>query len=189
MPDNYFGLPHFGRLTQQQLERLHEASLTILERTGVRFDEEEALGLFRKAGADVDGTLVRIPARLVEWAVDTAPKSITIYDQTGQPAMELREYQVYFGVGSDCRHIYDLETGERREALLDDVVQGVRLVDALPHIDFVMSMFMPTDVETGTHEPHQMAIMLRETTKPIIFVGEAGKSTIAAVEMKRERVR
>jgi len=68
-------------------------------------------------------------------------------------------------------HIYDLHTGERRKAVLDDVVQGVRLVDALPNLDFVMSMFLPFDVPEETYERHQMTVMLRESTKPIVFVG------------------
>jgi trimethylamine--corrinoid protein Co-methyltransferase len=180
---NNLGLPGFGQLTGQQTERLHEASLLILERTGMRFHDEEALALFQKGGARVDGTHVCIPPHLVEWAIRTAPCNITIYDREGRRAMEVGGYRTYFGVGSDCRSIYDLDTGEHREATLEDVVQGVRLVDALPHIDFVMSMFLPTEVPTGKHEPQQMVVMLEQSTKPIIFVGEALASTVCAIEM------
>jgi trimethylamine--corrinoid protein Co-methyltransferase len=97
--------------------------------------------------------------------------------------MSLGGYRSYFGVGSDCMHIYDLHTGERRKAVLDDVVQGVRLVDAMPNLDFVMSMFLPSDVPQETYERHQMAVMLRESTKPIVFVGMEASSTVYSVEM------
>lgn len=177
------GLPGFGRLTLAQINRLHEAGLQVLERTGVRFFDDEALDLFRKGGATVDGNLVRIRPHLVEWALRTAPKNIVIYDQNGERAMELGGYRVHYGPGSDCRHIYDLDTGIRREATLNDVQQAVKMVDALPHIDFVMSMYMPTDVPTGTHEPRQMAIMLQNTTKPITFVSESMENNVCAVEM------
>jgi trimethylamine--corrinoid protein Co-methyltransferase len=172
------------RLTPEQTQRIEEAGLEILHRTGVRVFDEEAVDLYREGGAVIsDGNLVRIPPHLVERAIRIAPKNITLYDQHGQRAMEVGGSRCYYGVGSDCRHIYDLETGERREAVLDDVVAGVRLAESLPNIDFVMSMFMPTDVPLGTHEPRQMAIMLRESAKPIMFVGEGLASTIWSTEM------
>jgi trimethylamine--corrinoid protein Co-methyltransferase len=181
---NQYRPVQFRSLTEDQIALLHEASLEIMARTGMRFYAQEALDLFKKAGASVsDGNLVRIPPHLVEWALRTAPKNITIFDRNGQRAMSLGGYRSYFGVGSDCMHIYDPYTGERRQAVLEDVIHGVRLVDALPNLDFVMSMFMPSDVPEETYERHQMAVMLRESTKPIVFVGMEAASTVYAVEM------
>ena len=174
----------FQSLTEDQITLLHEASLEIMARTGMRFYAHEALDLFKKAGACVsDGNLVRIPPHLVEWALRTVPKNITIFDQNGRRAMLLGGYRSYYGVGSDCMYIYDLETGERRRAVLKDVIQGVRLVDALPNLDFVMSMVTPSDVPQECYERHQMAVMLQESTKPIVFVGNETASTVYAVEM------
>jgi trimethylamine--corrinoid protein Co-methyltransferase len=174
----------FQSLTEDQINLLHEASLEIMARTGMRFYEGEALDLFKASGADVsDGNLVRIPPHLVEWALRTVPKNITIFDRHGRRAMSLGGYHSYFGVGSDCSYIYDLDTGQRRQAVLDDVVRGVRLVDALPNLDFVMSMFLPSDVSQETYERHQMAVMLQESTKPIVYVGVEAASTVYAVEM------
>jgi trimethylamine--corrinoid protein Co-methyltransferase len=174
----------FQSLNHDQLSLLHQASLEIMAHTGMRFFEQEALDLFKKAGASVsDGNLVHIPPRLVERALRNAPKNVTIYDRDGRRAMSLGGYRTYFGVGSDCMYIYDLKTGERRRALLQDVGDGIRLVDRLPNINFVMSMFMPDDVPVETYERHQMAIMLLETRKPIVFVGTDLASTIDTVEM------
>ena len=186
------GYNHFGQyrpfefrsLSDDQINLLHEASLEIMARTGMRFYEQEALDLFKKAGADVsDGNHVRIPPHLVEWALRTAPKNITLFDQTGRRAMLLGGYRSYFGTGSDCSYIYDLDTAERRKAVLADVVRGVRLVDGLPNLDFVMSMFLPSDVPQERYERHQMAVMLQESTKPIVYVGMEVTSTVYAIEM------
>jgi len=177
----------FRSLSEDQLTLLHEASLEILTRTGMRFYDQEALDLFKKAGVEVtDGNLVHIPPHRVEWALRTAPKNITLYDRNGRRAMELGGYRSYFGVGSDCMSIYDPYTGQHRKAVLQDVVNGVRLVDALPNLDFVMSMFLPSDVPEETYERHQMAVMLQESTKPIVFVGIEAASTVFAVEMAAE---
>ncbi len=56
----------FSRLTAAQCERLHEATLRVLERTGLLVEEPEALELLRRAGAEVDGARVRLGARLVD---------------------------------------------------------------------------------------------------------------------------
>ena len=174
----------FRNLNQDQIEVLHNASLEIMERTGMRFFDQEALDLFKKAGAGIsDENLVRIPPQLVEWARSTAPENVNIFDRNQQPCMMLGGDRTYFGPGSDCMSTYDLETADHRKAVLGDVVNGVRLVDALPNMDFVMSMFLPSDVPQANYERHQMSMMLQESTKPIIFVGIEADSTVTAIDM------
>jgi trimethylamine--corrinoid protein Co-methyltransferase len=177
--------PHgFHNLHQDQIDILHNASLKIMDRTGLRFFDQEALDLFKKAGASIsDGNIVRIPANLVEWARACAPENVNIFDREGNPAMRLGGDRSYFGVGSDCMSTYDLESGEHRKAVLNDVVNGVRLVDALTNMDFVMSMFLPSDVPQADYERHQMSTMLQESTKPIIFAGIEEDSTVMAIDM------
>ncbi|MGQ9517062.1 MAG: trimethylamine methyltransferase family protein, partial [Anaerolineae bacterium] len=66
--------PQFRKLSDDQLEQIHNASLEILDRTGVCLYEEAALELLKKAGVKVeDGNRVRIPPGLVEWALSIAP--------------------------------------------------------------------------------------------------------------------
>ncbi len=174
----------FSSLPEDQARLLHQASLEILARTGLRFFHDKALDLFRRGGAHVsDGNLVRIPSNMVEWALRCAPANIAIYDREGKRVMNVGGHRNYFGPGCDCMYVYDLQTGERRRAVVNDVVEGVRLVDALPNIDFVMSLFMPEDAPIETFEKHQMAIILKETTKPIVFVGPSLESTTNAVQM------
>jgi len=171
-------------LTPDQCDRLHHASLDILERTGVRLYEPQALDLLRRAGAQVaDGNRVRIPARLVEQALATAPRSVVLYDRNGQPVMPVEDHRIFFGPGSDCLNVVDHRTGQRRQPTLQDVMEGITVCDALEHIDFVMSMFLPGDVNQETADRYQMEVMLNTTTKPIIFVTYALSGCVDAVEM------
>jgi trimethylamine--corrinoid protein Co-methyltransferase len=174
-------------LTEKQLDLLHEASLKIMEDPGLRFHSQEALALFRKGGARVsDGNLVRIPAALTEKALSSAPRALTIYDRGGRPAMSFGGGECWFGTGSDCLHIYDPDSGLRRRAVLQDVVHAARLVDALPNLDFLMSMFLPSDVPPECYERRQMQVLLEESSKPIVFCGLQAHSTRQAVEMAAE---
>ena len=179
-----YGSVQFGRLSPGQCEKLHNASLEILARTGVRLYEQEALDLLRKAGASVsDGNRVYVPAGLVEKALGTVPRRVTLYDRHGRNALFLEGHRCYYGPGSDCLYIRDHRTGERRHPLLADVAEAMTVCDALPHIDFVMSMFMPSNVDPLTSDRRQMEVMLNRTVKPIVFVTNEFSGCPDAVEM------
>ena len=148
--------PLFRRLSDDQLEAIHLASLEIMERTGIRFYEQEAVDLFKKAGAPVsDGNRVRIPSHLVEWALSIVPKRVVLCDRHGRRVLPLEDHKVFFGPGSDCLNILDHRTGERRKPVLNDVLEGTLVCDYLPNIDFVMSMFLPWDVRPEVSDRYQ----------------------------------
>ena len=64
----------FRRLTEEQCQRLHEAALEILERTGVRLHHQPAVDLLKNGGAHVsEGNRVRIPPKLIEQASQPYP--------------------------------------------------------------------------------------------------------------------
>ncbi len=174
---------HFSRLGPQECERIHLASLEVLERTGIEVHDEKARQLLLKAGAKADGLRVRIPERLVEWALSAAPRRITLYDRNGKVAIRAWGYRSYFGGGSDCLNVLDHRTGERRRAVLEDVREAAVLMDGLPEVDFVMSAFLPSDVDQRIYDRYQMEVMLNHTTKPIVFVSPDFAGCVAAVEM------
>jgi trimethylamine--corrinoid protein Co-methyltransferase len=159
----------FPSLSEEQFCRMREASLEILDRVGARLHLSEAVELLKKAGARVeDGNRVHVPARLVEKMLPSVPREVTLFNREGKPAMRLGGDRSYYGPGSDCLNIVDHRSGERRKALLQDIVEGVTLCDHLPHIDYVMSMVLPSDVDGTIADRYQMEVMLSHTTKPII---------------------
>ncbi len=176
--------PYYRRLSDTQLQQIHNASLEIMERTGIRFNDEEAVRLFMKGGAEVtDGNRVHIPSWRVEWALSIVPKQILLYDQTGKVAIRLSGRKSYYGNGSDLLHIIDHRTDERRRPVLQDICDLVGLLDGLPHYDFVMSGFIPSDISPDKAELHQMLAMLENTRKPIIYVTTNLENTEAEVAM------
>jgi trimethylamine---corrinoid protein Co-methyltransferase len=182
--DRSFGGGQFSRISPEQCQKMHNASLEILERTGVRLYDQEAIDLLKKAGASFsEGNRVRIKAGLVEKAFSTVPKRVTLYDRHGKVGMYLEEGQCNYGTGSDCINIIDHRTNERRKPILQDVIDGITVCDALSHIDFVMSMFLPEDVDVMVTDRYQMEVMLSRTTKPIIYVTNEFSGCVDAVEM------
>lgn len=164
-------VPHFSMLSADDCQRLHQASCRILERTGVKVYHAEALTLLQQAGAQVEGELVRIPPALVDWAIATAPRAFNLYRRGEEvPSVVLNGEHVYFGPGSDTLRYLDPRSGARRDYMLADVADCIRLCDALPEIAFVMSIGIPRDVPPRVYYRHQFSAMIRHTLKPSVFV-------------------
>lgn len=164
--------PQLEMLTKEQCEVIHRASLEILRRTGVRVYHEEALALLRQADVSItDGNLVRFQPGLVEWALAQAPSRIALCKRgSNEVGAALEGRNVNFGTGSDCPNYLDPRTGQVRPFTLADVVDAIHVVDALPELQFCMSMGIPSDLKTANAYRHQFALMLEHTTKPIVFV-------------------
>jgi len=186
LQSNYvsFNTPQFRKLSEDQLERIHNASLEILDRTGVCLYEQEALDLLLKAGVKgFEGNRVRIPPGLVEWALSIVPRRVVLCDRNGRRVMPLERNNVFYGPGSDCPNILDHRTGVRRRGTLQDIVDGIRLCDALPNLDFLMSICIASDQDQETADRHQMRAMLMNSTKPILFVTTEFEGCVDAVAM------
>jgi trimethylamine--corrinoid protein Co-methyltransferase len=164
-------------------ERIHLASLEILERVGIDVHDEKAREILGGHGAQVDGLRVRIPGHMVEQALSVAPAHLTLSDRHGDVAIRAWGYNTAFGGGSDCLYVLDHRSGERRKAVLEDVEQAITVMDALTEFEFVMSGFLPSDVDQRVYDVHQMEVMLNHTTKPIVFVTPDFQGCVTAVEM------
>jgi trimethylamine--corrinoid protein Co-methyltransferase len=186
LQSNYtaYATPRFRKLSDDQIEQLHCASLEILERTGVRLYEPAAWALLQRKGLQVeDGNRVRIPPGIVEWALAAAPKRTVICDRHGRRSMPLERNHVFFGPGSDCPNVIDVRTGQRRRGTLQDIVDAVTVCDALPNVDFIMSFCIASDLPQETADRYQMRAMLMNSTKPILFVTTEFGGCVDAVRM------
>jgi trimethylamine--corrinoid protein Co-methyltransferase len=166
-------------LTDDQVQRIHQAALSILERTGVQVEKSEALELFRDAGADVDeGDLrVRIPRSLVEDAIDWAPSRVVLAGRNPAWDLELEGKRVYIGTGGAALTVLDLKSGQPRPAMLRDVAELARLVDALPNVHFYLVPIYPRDVKKDVVDINTYYASLTNTTKHV----QAGVYTIQGI--------
>lgn len=170
-------------LSEDQLAEIHSATLQVLNTVGVEVYEQEALQLLKDAGAYADGTRVRIPVRMVQEALASAPKSVTLYNRLGEPACILEKGRIHYGTGSDTPYTIDIETGERRIATNKDVENAAKLADALDHIDFVMSLGLSSDVPKEASDVYQYQAMVTNTTKPIVFTAHDKEGLLAIHEI------
>ncbi len=165
--------PILNFLVLQDKERIYQAALRILSDIGMLVLQDEALTILRDAGSTVEGDhLVKIPMKLVEDAVKTAPNNISIFDREGKAAMELGGYRSYFGTGSDLMYSVESEHFERHICSLDDVRRAARVCDALPNIDFIMSCAHPSEISPNQAYLHSFLAMVEYSARPVVCTAE-----------------
>lgn len=167
--------PRMQVLSDEGVRALHQASLDILETTGVEMQDPQGRDLLLEAGAWESDGRVKIPERIVEKALTSAPSRIPMCDRLGRLAMPLELENVFFGSGSDTTFTLDVESGERRRAAAQDAENMARVVDALDNLDFVMSMASPADVPADDLYLHGFMGMLRGSIKPVVYTAKDRK--------------
>ena len=163
---------HTSALDEEACRSVHAATVEILETTGVGVRHDEARTLLATAGATVDGERVRIPGRLVDDALEAAPRALTVSSRGAAPGLRLTKDHVYYGTGSDCIYVLGPGPRDRRRGTLADVEEMAALQERLPYIDFVLSMVHPHELPPDRAPLAQFAAMLRGTGKPLVMVPE-----------------
>jgi trimethylamine--corrinoid protein Co-methyltransferase len=164
--------PTFEILSEEEIEAIYYSALTVLYETGVRVYEKEGVELAHSGGAIVEdedekSALVKMPPWMVDRALSTLPRKVVVIGPDRKHKMELYKNQIYFGAGSDTPFTIDPYSGKRRRAVYKDVQDFARLTQALPNIDFHMSLGIVQDVSVGTYDRWQYLAMLEGTNKPI----------------------
>lgn len=157
-------------LNEEEIQRIYEATIEVLCRTGTIIEDDYAIELLRQAGAKIDDPYhVHIPENIIEQAISSAPYPVTIYDRLGQVAMELGDNNSYFGAHVDCNEVIDLDTGDRRKMKLEDVERVTLVCDALTNIDFITSLDVIADADPSYADAAVFASTIKNTSKPIAF--------------------
>jgi trimethylamine--corrinoid protein Co-methyltransferase len=108
--------PRISFLTQEEMGAIHNASLQVLEKTGIKVMSKSALDILKKAGAKVDYETNHaiIPRNAVEEALKMAPKTITYGARDPGHDFLLNKREAHFCVVGMPPFVLDIETGSRR---------------------------------------------------------------------------
>jgi len=144
-------------LTDEQLDRLQEATLDILENVGVRFPSEKALRVFTEHGAQVDHEtqIVKIKRDMVFKAMKTVPRYFVMGARAPEYDLQLQDGTTYFTTDGCGVQVCDLDTGVVRPSTKADVGMMARVADYLPSIGFVWPMVSAQD-HGGTAPLHEI---------------------------------
>jgi trimethylamine--corrinoid protein Co-methyltransferase len=135
-------------LSQEEKERIQGRAQDILQEVGIKFDTVQALDILADAGCDVDASELsaKIPAHLVEKALSTTPGEFTLAGRSTDRDQRFGSGETLFISAAQSVFYRDLESRQRRESTLADLIDCTVMCDALEEIDLFCPMVVPNDV-------------------------------------------
>ena len=180
-------LPPVEMLDEAGLVQIEENAETILSEIGVAFQETpEALDLWREAGADVDGDLVRFPRGLCRSIVqEHAPAVYTQHARNPERSVVIGGDNTVFAPNYGSPFVTDLDDG-RRYATLEDFENVVKLTYGLPHLHHSGgTVCEPVDIPVNKRHLDMVYAHIRYTDKPYMGSVTASERAADSIEMSR----
>jgi len=129
-------------LSAEECGRIHEETLKILSKTGVRVDTARGRKYLEQAGACVDNNtyIVRIPPPLVEECIKAAPKEFSLGSRRPDRIIPMNHEACGIVLDGGAVYTYDVQAGARRPVTQEDWYLATRLGDCLDDIDVYWSV-------------------------------------------------
>src|ERR1700690_2654748 len=163
--------PELHLLNEEQIEQAHRYTLRVLSETGVRVDSPSVLALLeRELGLKADGRTIRFPAEVVEEAIQSAPKTIDVFNRRGEKTFTLGADRLRFGVGVTAL-FYQEPVNDHLELFTRKHFQDlVRLGSSLPLYDVVSTVGIVRDVPENLTDLYGSLEHIANTTKPLVLL-------------------
>jgi trimethylamine--corrinoid protein Co-methyltransferase len=173
-------------LSAQDVQRIHTATLDVIESSGVRFPSPKALDILEANGAAVDrqAMVAKIPGHVVEEALRKTPPVYTLAARDPAQDLPLDGQHVYLGTDGCGVEVIDAFDGHRRRSTKADVADSSRVADALEEVAFWWAMISAQDCPPQTRGLHELDAAWRNTTKHLQTESiVTGREMRAAIEM------
>ena len=155
-------------LSEREIQDIHDASVKILQDTGVMVHHEEILQLLGEAGAKVslDSNIAHLSEKLVMDSITQAGKKFLLYGRDDSQPVRFGYGDLILMSSPGQFGWIDSETGQRRPATIQDAKDAIRLGDALDNINIVGVMAQPEEVCEKYRDVFLTAELVQGTAKP-----------------------
>ncbi|MCB0102953.1 MAG: trimethylamine methyltransferase family protein [Anaerolineales bacterium] len=156
-------------LSKEDVQKIHEATLHIIENVGVRFPSKRALKIWEDAGAEVDHEkkIVKVKSYLIEDALKQAPPAYTLGARDPQQNLTLDGNHVHLGTDGCGVEIIDIHTGVKRTTELQDVRDIARVADATEEVAFHWVPVSAQDAPVEARGLHELKAVWENSTKHV----------------------
>ncbi len=182
-------------LTKDGIEQIHQATLQVLSETGVKLTHPAGRDLLSAHGATLVADRVLFPPDLVIDSLAQCPPIVQSIGRDPNKTITLGDGKQFAHNTGEVPYYFETSSGLRRPATRQDNVKASRLADLLPHIDCVVPMFSPQDVEADLMRIWAFYDALSNTTHlghfyhlPVNVYGFTSNATIANFQSAYERV-
>ena len=173
-------------LRDEQVEKIHQGTLEILEETGIRIEHDRALELFADSGCKVNfkDKRVRIPGYLVEECLNKAPSSYIVKARDSKNNLRVGGNTLYFANFPGMRTV-DLNTWEYRAATKKENADAIKILDALDSVHKLLCYtpyFEVKGIPPVMAIPQSVAAKIRNSTK-VQLTGYAHDCEVFVIKM------
>jgi trimethylamine--corrinoid protein Co-methyltransferase len=153
-------------MTESEIEAIHISTLRILAETGITLLHPPAREILTGAGASIDGDRVLLPPELVEGEIAKCTAKVSVRGRDGTTKI-LGDGSLHWHNLGGARDIFEAKTGLHRKAMLKDLQECTRLLDAMDSVTTVTPFFTPQDVPGHLMSLAMYRYALPYTTKPL----------------------
>jgi len=173
-------------LSDEGLEIIENNAEIILEEIGIEFhDDEEALAIWREAGADVQGTRVRLPRGLARSLIKTAPETFIQHARNSVRSVQIGGDAMVFSPVYGPPFVRDLDGG-RRYATIEDFRNFVKLAYMTPSLHHSGgTLCEPVDIAVNKRHLDMVYSHIRYSDKPFMGSVTAPQRAEDSVAMAR----
>lgn len=153
-------------LSNEEVEQIHNATLRILDETGVILTNTEAREALTGVGARAEGDRLLFPPDMVEREMAKCPSEVKLRGRKGDQIC-LGDGTLHWHNLGGARDVYEPKSGQLRPATLQDVKDSAKLLDALDSATAITPFFTPQDVPGGVMSLAMYRYSIPFTTKPL----------------------
>jgi trimethylamine--corrinoid protein Co-methyltransferase len=179
--------PRLELLSAEQMNEVHQYSIEILEKTGIRVVSDTAQRIFKESGAvRIKGDMVYISGELINHAIKVAPPDIEIFKRNGEPAFHLgrkQGHETYFGIGVTNIYYQDIESSRLELFTRKHMQHSTRMGDLLDNYDIISTIGIPSDVPVESLDLYATLDMYANTEKPLVLLILGEKKINNVLEM------
>ena len=161
-------IPVYEVLDEEGVELIHDASMTILEEVGIDFRDDEAIALWKEAGAEVSGQRVHLDRALVMDLVAKNPEEFDLHGRNPERKVRIGGRNMVFAPTYGSPFVLDLE-GERRYSTLADLNDFHKLAYLAPSLHLTGGITCePVDIAVSKRHLHIAYSALAHSDKPFM---------------------
>ncbi len=160
--------PHHGKkLDDSRFQLIHNATLAILEKRGIRVESPELVDFAVRHGIKNDGNILFFNEAQVENAISLAPGQFTLLARNPKYNTSFDLDTVFFGTGRSAPFVMSTK-GVRRQATCQDYVDTMKLGQMLDPIRLMGTLVYPGDIPVDRLYQFMMAAQILYSDKPYI---------------------
>ena len=168
LPELERRIPWVDLLSDNQVQVVHDASMDVVEEVGVEFRCDDALALWRDAGATVDGDRVRLDREHLMALIGTAPSSYTMVARDPAHTVTVGNGKTIFTPSYGAPYVLGLD-GTRRPGTLEDFKNFTKLNHLSPALHMSGGVVCePMDVPVPKRHLYMTDSLLRYSSKPFM---------------------